>query len=37
MQYKGCSAKVQDKDESMYQCINETEINDKVTPDNSED
>ena len=39
MQYKGCSGKVQDKDESILSliCINETEINDKVTPSNSED
>ena len=39
MQYKGNSAKTDDKDESVLSliCISETDINDNVTSDNSED
>ena len=39
LQYKGYSAKTKDKDESVLSliCISETDINDNVTSDNSED
>ena len=39
MQYKGSSAKTHDKDESILSpiCISETDKNDNVTSDNSED
>ena len=39
MQYKGNSAKTDDKDESTLSpiCISETDINDDVTSDNRED
>ena len=39
MQYKGYSAEAHDKDESILSpiCSSETDINDNVTSDNSED